>query len=131
MKKIIGWMVFVAVTVIFSSCEKDPCYVGDWSMSNPPWIVGTNVTFQKGGTGTMVVSDPFCSGTDMTRRYNFTYTYNDNTMAIAFSTQGKKCGDDYTFTGNEALSGITGTLTCEDNNMQLVTTDYTYNFTRN
>ncbi|MCX7745071.1 MAG: hypothetical protein N2167_10955 [Flavobacteriales bacterium] len=131
MKKIIGMMAFVAIAAFFSSCEKDPCYVGNWTMSNPPWILGTNVTIEKGGTGNMVISDPSCSGNDMTRRYTFTYTYNDNTMAIAFSTQGKKCGNDVTFTGNEALSGITGTLTCENNTMSLVTSTYTYNFTRN
>ncbi len=124
-------MAFVAIAVFFSSCEKDPCYVGSWSMSNPPWYLGTNITIEKGGTGNMVISDPSCSGNDMTRRYNFTYTYNDNTMAIAFSTQGKKCGNNVTFTGSEALSGITGTLNCQDNAMSLVTPIHTYNFTRN
>jgi hypothetical protein len=131
MKKIIGLMTFLAMTLLLSSCEKDPCYVGNWTMSNPPWILGTNVTIEKNGTGTMVISNPTCSGNDMTRRYTFTYTYNDNVMAIAFSTQGKDCGNNVTFSGNNALTGITGTLTCNDNTMSLVSSTYNYNFTRN
>ena len=131
MKKIMGLMAFVAITVFFSSCEKDPCYVGNWTMSNPPWILGTTVTIENGGTGSLVIANPSCTGNDLTYRYTFTYTYIDSTMAMAFSTQGKKCGIDGTFTGNEVIQGITGTLTCEGDAMSLVTTLYTYNFVRN
>ncbi len=132
MKNLFAILAFSTLVLFMPSCsEPDPCYVGSWTMSNPIWITATTININNDGTGTMTVSDPSCTGNTLTRVYSFTYTVNDGTMAFAFSTQGKKCGNNVTFTGPDAISGITGTLTCEGDAMSVATAVYTYNFNRN
>lgn len=131
MKKIFFPLLFV-FTLSFSSCSEDPCYVGDWTMTNPMWILSTTVTVNNDNTGTMIVVDPSCpSSGNQTRVYNFSWTYIDNVFAFAFSTQGQKCGVAHTFTGNDVITGIAGTLTCGNDAMTLDTPSWDYNFTRN
>ena len=132
MKNLFAILAFSAIVLFMPSCsEPDPCYVGSWEMTNPTWLTTTVVTINNDETGTMTVSDPNCTGNTLNRVYTFTYTVNDGTMAIAFSSQGKKCGNNVTFAGQELLTGITGELTCEGDVMSVNTGLYPYSFTRN
>lgn len=131
MKKIlVAFALFIPL--LFSSCTKDPCYIGSWTLTNPPWILATTVDVDMDNTGTMIVVDPTCPASgSQTRVYNFSWTSSDNIFAFAFSTQGKKCGESHTFTGQEVITGLTGTLTCEGDAMTLDAATWDYHFTRN
>lgn len=118
MKRLAFLFTGILCAALLSGCNNNPCLVGNWTWTNTIFTCGSTVTFNGDGTGAIVIND--CANTcpqvstDKTTRYNLNWSLvSDTVLTVTVSNAGRKCGNNYLFSGSEIIDPATGVIRCE------------------